>query len=135
MTRSVNGRLVGVMEVAQSSAGASSLDCDAPGPDYASYPAACNASTGWCALSDPQQLDITRFRIIDGSLWSPPTASTNGAKVRDLQLTMGGVLLGDNQTAREMQSSVRVRAEFLRPVAASSAPDTTGTLCDTAPGT
>lgn len=135
MTRTIDGKLVGVMEVAQSSAAAPSLDCDAAGPDYASYPATCNDVTGWCSLSDPVQLDITRFRIVDSSIWNPPTASANGSKVRDLELTLGGTLLGANEYAREMQGSVRVRAECLRPVAASSTPDTTGTLCDTAPGT
>ena len=35
---------------------------------------------------------------------------------------------------REVQGSVRIRAECLRPVAAGATPDTTGTLCDTAPG-
>ena len=134
MVRSVNGKFVGVMEVAQSSAAAPSLDCDAQGPDYASYPAACNDATGWCPLSDPRQLDITRFRIIDGSLWTPPTDTASGSKVRDLQLTMGGVLLGSNEVAREMQGSVRVRAECLRPVAEGSTPDTIGSLCDTVPG-
>jgi hypothetical protein len=123
------------MEVAQSSAAATALDCDAAGPDYASYPAMCNDNTGWCPLSDPMQLDITRFRIVDSSMWNPPTAVANGSKVHDLDLTMSGVLLGANDYVREMQSSVRVRAECLRPVAATSTPDTTGTLCDTAPGT
>lgn len=135
MTRTVNGNLVGVMEVAQSSAAASAIDCDAAGPNYASYPATCNDGTGWCPLSDPLQLDITRFRIVDSSIWNPPTAVANGSKIHDLDLTMSGVLLGANEYAREMQSSVRVRAECLRPVAATSTPDTTGTLCDTAPGT
>ena len=135
MTRSINGRLTGVMEVAQTSAAAPALDCDADGPDYASYPASCNDATGWCPLSDPRQIDITRFRIVDASLWSPPTAVAHGSKVRDLDLVMGGVLVGANEYAREMQSSVRMRAECLRPVAASATPDTTGTLCDTAPGT
>jgi Tfp pilus assembly protein PilW len=135
MTRTVNGRLVGVMEVAQTSAAATSLDCDASGPDYSSYPAACNEATGWCPLSDPLQIDITRFRVVDDSVWTPPTAVANGSKVRDLDLTMSGVLVGANEYAREMQSSVRVRAECLRPVAAGATPDTTGTLCDTAPGT
>ena len=134
MTRTVKGKLVGVIEVAQTSAAASSLSCDANGPNYASYPATCNDATGWCSLSDPLQLDITRFRIIDSSLWNPPTASANGSKIRNLELTMGGVLLGANEYAREMQSSVRVRAECLRPVKEMSTPDTTGTLCDTAPG-
>lgn len=134
MTRSINGNLVGVMEVAQTSASVSALDCDAAGPDYANYPATCNDATGWCPLSDPRQIDITRFRIVDSSMWNPPTASANGSKVRDLELTMGGVLVGDGEYAREVQGSVRVRAECLRPVAATSTPDTTGTLCDTAPG-
>jgi Tfp pilus assembly protein PilW len=134
MTRAVDGKLVGVIEMAQTSAAAASLDCDADGPDYTAYPAACNAATGWCPLSDPRQLDITRFRIVDVSLWTPPTASANGSKVRDLDLTMGGVLLDDQAVAREVQGSVRVRAECLRPVAEGSTPDTTGSLCDTAPG-
>jgi len=135
MTRTVNGRLVGVMEVAQSSTAAPTLDCDAAGPDYAQYPATCNDATGWCPLSDPVQIDITRFRIVDASLWTPPTASANGSRVRDLDVAMDGVLLGANQVARSVQGSVRMRAECLRPVAASATPDTTGTLCDTAPGT
>jgi Tfp pilus assembly protein PilW len=134
VVRSVEGKQVGVMEVAQTSASAASLDCDGAGPDYSSYPAACNASTGWCPLSDPRQLDITRFRIVQTSMWTPPTASSTGSKVRDLELTMGGVLLGDKQVAREMQGSVRVRAECLRPVAEGSTPDTTGSLCDAMPG-
>jgi Tfp pilus assembly protein PilW len=134
MTRTVNGNLVGVMEVAQTSAAVAALDCDADGPNYANYPATCNDATGWCPLSDPRQIDITRFRIVDSSMWNPPTASANGSKVRDLELTMGGVLVGADEYAREVQGSVRVRAECLRPVAASSTPDTTGTLCDTAPG-
>ena len=134
MVRSVDGRLVGVMEVAQTSATATSLSCDGDGPDYSTYPAACNATSGWCPLSDARQLDITRFRIVDSSIWTPPTSVANGSKVRDLELTMGGTLLGDNQVVREMQGSVRVRAECLRPVAEGATPDTTGSLCDATPG-
>ena len=134
MLRTVDGKQVGVMEVAQSSASATSINCDADGPDYSTYPAACNEATGWCALSDARQLDITRFRIVDSSIWTPPTATANGSKVRDLELTLAGTLLGDVQVAREMQGSVRVRAECLRPVAEGSVPDTTGSLCDAMPG-
>jgi Tfp pilus assembly protein PilW len=134
MTRTVNGSLVGVMEVSQSSSAAPTLDCDAAGPNYANYPATCNASTGWCPLSDPLQIDITRFRIVDNSQWTPPTMVANGSKVHDLDLVMGGTLVGANDYARQMQGSVRIRAECLRPVAAGAVPDTTGTLCDTAPG-
>ena len=136
MSRTVNGRMIGVMEVAQTGNGVALLDCDAAGPtDYATnYPASCNDTTGWCPLSDPMQLDITRFRIVDNFFWTPPSAVANGSKVRDLDIAMSGVLVGDNSVVRDVQSSVRVRAECLRPVAASNTPDTTGSLCDTAPG-
>jgi hypothetical protein len=134
MLRTIQGKLVGIMEVAQSSAAAPSLDCDGSSPDYASYPAACNVSSGWCPLSDPMKLDITRFRVIDSALWTPPTATANGSKVRDLELTMSGVLASANEYTREIQGGVRVRAECLRPVAATDPPDTTGSLCDTIPG-
>lgn len=134
MTRTIDGKLVGVMEVAQTSSAAPALDCDAAGPSYANYPATCNANTGWCPLSDPLQIDITRFRIVDNSLWTPPTAVANGSKIHDLDLVMSGNLIGATENAREVQGSVRIRAECLRPVAAGATPDTTGTLCDTAPG-
>ena len=134
-TRTVNGVAVGVSEVAQSSAAATVIDCDGASPDYTTYPAACNASSGWCALSDPQQLDVKSLRIVDNSIWNPPTAASLGSKVRDLGVTMQGVLIGKNEYARSLQTNVRVRAECLRPIAAVDPPDTTGMLCDTAPGT
>jgi Tfp pilus assembly protein PilW len=134
MTRTVNGIAVGVIETAQTSAAAATIDCDGAGPDYSTYPAGCNAASGWCALSDPQQLNVTSFRIVDNSIWNPPTAANLGSKVRDLGVTMQGVLIGKNEYARSLQTNVRVRAECLRPVAAVDPPDTTGLLCDTAPG-
>jgi hypothetical protein len=135
VSRTVNGNIVGVIEVAQSSASVATLDCDGNGPDYTTYPAACNVASGWCALSDPQQLDVTSFRIVDNSIWNPPTASMFGSKVRELGVTIQGVLIGKDEYARSVQSNVRVRAECLRPIAAVDPPDTTGMLCDTAPGT
>jgi len=135
VTRTVNGLNIGVIEVAQSSASATSIDCDGDGPDYTTYPAACNAASGWCALSDPQQLDVSSFRIVDNSIWNAPTAANLGSKVRDLGVTMQGVLIGKNEYSRSLQTNVRVRAECLRPIAAVDPPDTTGMLCDTAPGT
>jgi Tfp pilus assembly protein PilW len=135
MTRTVNGIVIGVIEVAQTSSTATSINCDGASPDYTTYPAACNVASGWCALSDPKQIDITSFRLVDNSIWNPPTASPFGSKVRELGVTLQGVLVGKNEYARSVQSDVRVRAECLRPVAAVDPPDTTGLLCDTAPGT
>jgi Tfp pilus assembly protein PilW len=132
--RAVNGELVGVIEVAETSAAVSSIDCDGAGPDYSAYPSTCNAATGWCALTDPRQLDISRFSVRDESVWNPPTASRNGSKVRELAITVEGGLAGHVEYAHATTNTVRVRAECLRPVAATATPDTTGTLCNTAPG-
>ena len=134
-SRMVNGVSIGVIEVGQSSASATTLDCAGASPDYTSYPAACNVASGWCALSDPQQLDVTSFRIVDTSIWNSPTAANFGSKVRDLGVTVQGVLIGKNEYSRTLQTNVRVRAECLRPVAAIDPPDTSGVLCDSAPGT
>jgi Tfp pilus assembly protein PilW len=132
--RTVNGQLVGVVEVAETSAAVTSLDCDAPGPNYASYPAVCNTATGWCALTDPRQLDVTRFSVLDNSVWNQPTSTRNGSKLRELAVTLEGKVIGHDEYNRALTTTVRVRAECLRPVAASGTPDTTGSLCNTAPG-
>jgi Tfp pilus assembly protein PilW len=132
--RTVNGRAVGVLEVAETSAGVASLDCDAPGPDYASHPATCNSSTGWCALTDPTQLDMSRFSVVDESVWNQPAATRNGSKVRELVITLEGGLVGHPEYRRDVTHAVRVRAECLRPIAPTDPPDTTGSLCNTAPG-
>jgi Tfp pilus assembly protein PilW len=134
MVRAVDGKLVGVIEVAETSATVDSLDCDAAGPDYAAYPATCNAATGWCALTDPRQLDVARFSVLDNSVWNQPTASRNGAKMRELVVTVEGGLVGQPEYERAVTHAVRVRAECLRPVAPTDPPDTTGTLCNTTPG-
>ena len=134
MTRTIDGQLIGVLEVAETSAAVAALDCDAPGPDYASYPATCNTATGWCALTDPRQIDVATFRILDNSAWNPPTASRNGSKMRELAVTVEAGPIGHPEYRREGTNTVRVRAECLRPVAPTDPPDTTGTLCNTAPG-
>jgi Tfp pilus assembly protein PilW len=134
MVRTVGGKLVGVIEVAETSSTVAALDCDADGPDYSAYPATCNADTGWCALTDPRQLDVARFSVLDNSVWNQPTASRNGSKVRELVVTVEGGLVGQPEYQRAVTNAVRVRAECLRPVAPTDPPDTTGTLCNTAPG-
>ena len=133
VVRTVNGRDVGVIEVAQTAPGLDALDCAAAGPDYSSYPSVCNASTGWCALTDARQLDITRFSLLDNSIWNQPAASRFGSKVREIAVTVEGTIIGQGEYQREVTTSVRVRAECLRPVAATEEPDTIGSLCNTAP--
>lgn len=134
VVRSVNGRDVGVIEVAQTAPGLATLDCDAAGPDYSSYPSVCNDATGWCALTDARQLDITRFSLLDNSVWNQPAASRFGSKVREIAVTVEGGLIGHDEYQREVTTTVRVRAECLRPVAPTAEPDVTGALCNTAPG-
>jgi Tfp pilus assembly protein PilW len=134
MVRTVNGRQVGVIEVAQTGPGLASLDCAGAGPDYSSYPSVCNASTGWCALTDARQLDVTRFSVLDNSVWNQPAASRLVSMVRELAVTVEGGLIGHDEYQRQVTTSVRVRAECLRPVANTATPDTIGALCNTAPG-
>jgi Tfp pilus assembly protein PilW len=135
MTRNINGQAVGVLEVAATSDAVAALDCNAAGPDYSTFPSTCNASTGWCALTDPRQVDVARFSVLDNSAWNPPAASRNGSKLRELAVTLRAGPIGHPEYVRESINTVRVRAECLRPVAPTSEPDVTGTLCNNAPGT
>jgi Tfp pilus assembly protein PilW len=134
MVRTVNGQQVGVIEVAQSSTATPVIDCNGASPNYATLPSSCNAQSGWCALTDPRQLDITRFSILDNSQWNRPMSSRNGSMMRELAVTLEGKLMGQAQYQRSVTTNVRVRAECLRPLAPTDPPDVTGTLCNTAPG-
>ena len=53
--------------------------------------------------------------------------------LRELAVTLEAGPIGHPEYHRESTNTVRVRAECLRPVAPTATPDTTGTLCNTAP--
>ena len=117
---------VGVIEVAQSDATATTLACDADGPDYTTYPPTCNAATGWCAMSDPRRLNITALNITLTAQNVDPSGGNFGTLVRDYAVVISGSLLKDTSVVQSVNHSIRVRSECLH--------NTTGTgQCDSAP--
>jgi len=119
---------VGVIEIAQSDATATTLDCDAAGPDYSTYPPTCNANTGWCAMSDPRRLNISALNITltAGGLNSNPSGNNFGTFIRDYSVVITGSLLKDTTVTQSVSDSIRIRSECLH--------STSGTgQCDTAP--
>ena len=111
--RTVNGRTVGVIEYAVS-LGSTQPDCSntgntTDGPDYAQYPAACNTTSLWCALSDPAKLDITALSIADSG--TVVGTSPSQVQVRDLTVDMIGRLAGTTDFTREIKSDVHIRSD------------------------
>ena len=109
---------VGVIEFFESKAGLTSPPtCNQNGStnraDYTVHPPTCNTTSGWCPLSDPKVLNITRFRIIDTS-----TDISNAMRVRDLIIYMEGRLVGDNDLRRIVSTKVKIRADCINPTIA-----------------
>lgn len=111
----VNGVAVGVLEFAESSTGRTP-DCAAGnGANYSAYPPACTTSppaglSEWCAISDPQVLNVTSFQV-------NPSASTftpGVMLVRDLNVSMTGTLIRSSDITRTVNTRVKVRADCLR---------------------
>lgn len=115
----IGGATVGVIEVAESSAG-SQPTCDGASPDYSKLPVPCAAS-GWCAFSDPRTIDITGFSIdVDGAaseshgLQEVASAGYTPMQIRELHVTLTGNLANDADTTRTIVSNIKVRANCLR---------------------
>ncbi len=113
-TRSVGGQSIGVIEVAQTSGSVSSLSCAGAAPDYdANYPALC-ASSGWCPLSDPKQVNVSNFTIARGvATDTNGSGNTFGSSVRRLDFTLTGSIANQPAVSRSVQSTVLVRADCL----------------------
>ncbi|MEO7359594.1 MAG: hypothetical protein ABI120_04650 [Gemmatimonadaceae bacterium] len=126
---------VGVIEVAESTT-AVTPTCAGASPDYSQYPVTCNASSGWCPLSDPRTLNIQAFTVntagsgtdSNGVRTLAGGSGFNALELREFQLTITGSLVGDASVTRSVRSNVKVRADCLR---ASVAAVVTG--CNVAP--
>jgi prepilin peptidase dependent protein B len=117
---------VGVIEIAESDATATSLACDGAGPDYTTYPPTCNATTGWCAMSDPRRINITALNITQSTPFTDPSGGNFGTVVRDYSVTVSGSLIKDSTVVQSVNHGIRIRAECLH--------STSGTgQCTTAP--
>jgi Tfp pilus assembly protein PilW len=103
-----DGRTVGVIEYAVS-AGTNRPTCTAAGADYTKYPPACNATTGWCPLSDPSVLDITTLTFTDNR--SDVGVAPNRVQLRRIGVDLTGQIAGTTGATRNMVASVRVRSD------------------------
>lgn len=112
--RTVAGRSVGVLEFAESAAGVTPA-CNGASPNYNVYPPACNAGSGWCALSDPRSLDIGEFRVTDdGIVTVGGGGATAPVQIRQIGIALRGSLAGATDVVRGAQTRVRVRADCVR---------------------
>jgi len=119
-TATVGGQVVGVVEVAEST-GAVTPACNGDSPDYAQYPPSCNASSGWCPLSDPRIFNLTAFTVsttpVTGSNGYQTIAASSGFKamqLREMKVVLAGALRSDAEIARRIESNIKVRADCLR---------------------
>lgn len=114
--RTVNGNRIGVIEFAESF-GTTTPACDDDGPNYNAYPPACNATTGWCALSDPRTIDITSlsFNKPDAGFYQN-TAISPGIQLREIAVDIQGQLIGTESDTikRGVNAVIRVRADCIR---------------------
>jgi prepilin-type N-terminal cleavage/methylation domain-containing protein len=95
---------IGVIEYAVSTGGIKP-SCDGTSPDYSSFPVACNATSTWCALSDPTKLDITSFALTDTG------TTTGGVRLRDIGISIQGRPAGTTDYIRGVRGTVRIRSD------------------------
>jgi hypothetical protein len=105
-TDAISGKKV--IEYAESF-GTTKPTCNGAVADYSTYPPVCNATSGWCALSDPTVLNITEFKITDASA----DVGTE-LKLRKFDISLQGQLASSTEYTRAVQSSVKVRADCVR---------------------
>ena len=129
-TTTLDGQTIGVIEVAEST-GTVTPACDGDGPDYSNYPASCDATSGWCPLSDPRVLDVSVFTAgVDATANSHGIqqidlgSGYNDMVLRELEMTMTANLRNDPSVNRTVKANIKVRADCLRANVAS---------CKTAP--
>lgn len=103
-----DGRTVGVIEFA-TSFGTTRPVCTSVGATYTTYPPTCNATTGWCALSDPSVLDITALTFTDNRAFVG--VAPNRVQLRRIGVNLQGQIAGTTGAARNMVASVRVRSD------------------------
>ena len=135
----VNNRLVGIIEYAESS-GTTRPTCADAIADYSQFPPACTGT--WCALSDPNKLDIEGFAVVSNiaTQVSPAkkinSAYTDTLGIRALVITLRGRLAGNTEYIRDVRTRVKVRADCMRPTTAEplSTPPTTATYAAVCPG-
>lgn len=112
--RTVNGELVGVIEFSESAAGVTPA-CNGASPDYNTYPVACSAASGWCALSDPRIINITSLNLNSGGVVNlTPGGVSLPVQIRRIGVDLRGELVRVDDSVRGVTADVRVRADCVR---------------------
>jgi Tfp pilus assembly protein PilW len=125
-SRTVNGRQVGVVEMAESTSTAQPI-CTGSAPDYSTTPATCSAN-GWCPISDPRVINVTQFQVNNDR---PATGGVAGLipasgsavlpmQLRKMQVSLTGALIAEPTVIRTMATDIRVRADCVRSAAATN---------------
>lgn len=110
----VNNRSVGMVEYAAST-GAIRPTCAGAHPDYTAFPVACNTTSTWCPLTDPNALDITGLTFTDQQ--TTVGTAPNQVRLRDIEVALVGRPAGTTDYSRGVKSSVRVRSDCYAPTA------------------
>lgn len=103
---------VGVIEFAESSATVTPT-CTGDTAVYSSNPPACNTSSGWCSLSDPSLLNITRFMVVNAS-----ADVSSVMRVRNMRVHLEGQLRNGADFSRAVSTNVKIRADCINPTVA-----------------
>jgi type IV pilus assembly protein PilW len=113
--RTVDGQTVGVLEIGESATGLTPA-CNGGAPTYTNYPATCNSTSGWCALTDPRVINITNFTLdTSGYMIQDVTATSTSMTIREIGIGLDGQLRqsADGTVTRGITSRVKVRADCL----------------------
>ena len=96
-------------------------------------PSACNATSGWCAYSDPRTVDIRTFTLNDagvaGSSHGLQDITSTGytpMRLREYKITLTAHLRNDSSVSQTLSFNVKTRANCLRELVSN---------CDAVPGT
>ncbi|OGT55971.1 MAG: hypothetical protein A3E01_14530 [Gammaproteobacteria bacterium RIFCSPHIGHO2_12_FULL_63_22] len=103
---------VGVIEFAESAAGVTP-SCTGATANYGTNPATCNSTSGWCSLSDPTLLNITRMMVINTS-----ADISTSMRVRDIGIHLEGQLINSPDFTRGVSTKVKIRADCINPLVA-----------------
>lgn len=104
---------IGVIEFAETSSTTTALTCGGGTANYGTNPATCNSTSGWCSLSDPSLVNISRFMVIDTS-----TDITNRMRIRDLSIHLEGQLASNSDFTRAVSTKVKIHADCINPAVA-----------------
>lgn len=103
---------VGVIEFAESATGVTPA-CTGATASYVTNPPTCNTSSGWCSLSDPTLLNITRFMVINSS-----GDLAGMMRIRDLGIHLEGQMVNQPDFTRAVATKVKIRADCINPTVA-----------------